>query len=83
MASQNNFPEVVRLLLDHGADVNISPFNGVTPLTIASQEGHIEIVTMLSEKGIDLDSNDVCDFFVLEENCFKKSSIRFFYLTRA
>lgn len=44
----NGFPDVVRLLLDHGADVNAVSDTGMTPLQMAKQE---EIRSMLLERG--------------------------------
>lgn len=46
IASFYGFVEVVQLLLDHGADVNIK-FNGVTPLSMAKKNNHREVVNLL------------------------------------
>ena len=43
----------MRLLLDHGADVNHRQKNQDTPLTFAAWKGHIEIVRMLLDAGGD------------------------------
>ena len=48
-ASQEGHVDVVKLILDHGADINKAPNDGVNPLDIASQRGHEEIVRMLKE----------------------------------
>jgi len=46
IASYYGYVEVVQLLLDHGADVNIK-FNGVTPLSMAKKNDHRDIVNLL------------------------------------
>jgi uncharacterized protein len=45
------YQEVVRLLIDGGADVNLADGSGVTPLAHAQQKGQAEIVAMLVEAG--------------------------------
>ena len=41
--------EVVRVLVEKGADINKANNNKTTPLSIASQSGHAEIVSILIE----------------------------------
>ena len=53
-----NGTEVVRLLLDHGADPNARWKNGLTPLHRASQYGKIEIVRTLVERGAGVEVQD-------------------------
>jgi ankyrin repeat protein len=48
-AVYNNNDQFVRLLLEHGADVNIRDNYGGTPSELASKEGYHEIVELLSE----------------------------------
>jgi hypothetical protein len=48
--------EIVKLLLDKGADVNLTDKYGNTPLHLAASDGHIEIVKLLLEKGSDVNS---------------------------
>ena len=51
MASANGHTEVVKLLLDNGADVNVkNTDDGVTALFMASANGHTEIVKLLLDK---------------------------------
>ncbi|MGL4652687.1 ankyrin repeat domain-containing protein [Cetobacterium sp.] len=52
-ASQNGHIEIVKLLLEYGADTNIQTDTGATALGFASQNGHIEIVKLLLEYGAD------------------------------
>ncbi|CAH0369602.1 unnamed protein product [Pelagomonas calceolata] len=47
IASQNGHTEVVRLLLEAGADANIVDHQGGTPLYIAAQEKHGDVVRLL------------------------------------
>ena len=44
----------MRVLLERGADINQGADDGCTPLMIASQEGHEEIVRVLLERGADV-----------------------------
>jgi ankyrin repeat protein len=45
------YQEVVRLLIDGGADVNLADGGGVSPLAHARQKGQAEIVAMLEGAG--------------------------------
>ena len=53
-ASQNGHVDVVRVLLEQGADINKAKNNGATPLLIASQNGHVDVVRVLVEQGADI-----------------------------
>jgi ankyrin repeat protein len=46
--------EMVRTLIDHGADVNATRENGFTPLGLAAFFGHTEVVRVLVEQGADI-----------------------------
>ncbi|MFJ5770330.1 ankyrin repeat domain-containing protein [Psychrobacillus sp. NPDC093180] len=48
---RENYQEIVQLLVDHGADVNISDRDGVTPLEHAKRRGFKEIERILKETG--------------------------------
>jgi ankyrin repeat protein len=48
-ATKNDNYEMAKILLNYGADKNISNRNGVTPLDIALQAGYAQIVNLLSE----------------------------------
>jgi Ankyrin repeats (3 copies)/Ankyrin repeats (many copies) len=56
----HNFKDssVVRLLLEHGADVNAQGLNGWTPLHLASFKGALEVVRPLLEHGADVEAKD-------------------------
>lgn len=47
IASQNGHVEIVRVLLDGGADTEIATSNAVTPLLVASSNGHAQVVKVL------------------------------------
>ena len=47
---------VVRLLLEHGADINGQSSGGWTPLHWASLNGALEVVRLLLERGVDLEA---------------------------
>ena len=51
---------VLRLLLEHGADINVRNHRGRTPLYLASSSGMQDVVRLLLEQGADVDakSND-------------------------
>jgi ankyrin repeat protein len=54
----NNHIKVVKLLLDNGADANVSIGEGWTPLHTAANQGHVEVVRLLLLNGADIDSHD-------------------------
>jgi ankyrin repeat protein len=51
LASSNGALRVVRLLLEHGADVEAKNNVDKTALQIAADEGHDEVVELLREHG--------------------------------
>jgi len=53
-AAGYNQEEIVKLLLENGANVNIANSWGVTPLMKASSNGHENIVKLLLENGADV-----------------------------
>ncbi len=54
MASAKGHAEVVKLLVDKGADEIVKASNSATALIMASIKGHAEIVNVLVDKGADL-----------------------------
>ncbi len=53
-ASENGHAEIVKIHIDHKADVNQKMKNtGLTPLMIAASHGHYEVIEMLREAGAD------------------------------
>lgn len=46
-ATQKNHPKMLQWLLKRGADITVTNFQGLTPLEIAEQAGHQEIIELL------------------------------------
>jgi hypothetical protein len=55
-AAYNGHVEIVRLLLQNGADVNVRNKYGTTPLYWAASYGHVDILHLLVQNGADLES---------------------------
>ena len=51
IACEYDHLEVVRLLVDAGADKDKADDDGRTPLWMASQNGHLEVVRVLVDAG--------------------------------
>jgi len=51
MAAKVGNPEVVRMLIDAGANINDQDRRGSTALHIAVHQGHLEVVKLLMERG--------------------------------
>uniref|UniRef100_A0A4W4DV66 Ankyrin 3 n=1 Tax=Electrophorus electricus TaxID=8005 RepID=A0A4W4DV66_ELEEL len=49
MAAQENHLDVVRFLLDNGSSQSIATEDGFTPLAVALQQGHDQVVSLLLE----------------------------------
>jgi ankyrin repeat protein len=50
----SNVPDIVRWLLNHGADVNAQGVHGYTPLHFAASNGHLQVIPMLIEHNADI-----------------------------
>ncbi|XP_029003684.2 cyclin-dependent kinase 4 inhibitor C isoform X2 [Betta splendens] len=46
-AAREGFVDTVRVLIGHGADVNVADARGNLPLHLAAREGHVEVVEAL------------------------------------
>lgn len=57
-ASASGEVEIVKLLLDRGADINIRDLEGVTPLIFAAAMGSLECVKILIQRGADINAQD-------------------------
>ena len=58
IAASSGHPEMVRLLLDRGADVNAPNFWGGTAITAAAVSGDPEATRLLIRHGADVNAND-------------------------
>jgi ankyrin repeat protein len=56
-ASFRGHIELVKLLLQHGAKVNLTTYQGFSPLFVAAQENHENVVTLLLEAGGEVNSD--------------------------
>ncbi|MBO7454059.1 MAG: ankyrin repeat domain-containing protein [Alphaproteobacteria bacterium] len=57
-ASQNGFLDIVKLLAENKADLNMRTNNGVSPTEIAIQNNHVDIVKYLIEHGVNVNETD-------------------------
>lgn len=57
-SSSFGHPNVCKLLIDHGANINHQALNGFTALMFATSKGHTDTVKMLAEKGANLKIKD-------------------------
>jgi ankyrin repeat protein len=53
---ENNHPEIVRYLTEHGADVNVADINGSTSLMFAALNDNLEMVQHLTEHGANINA---------------------------
>jgi ankyrin repeat protein len=58
LPSGNGSLEIVKILLDKGADVNTKDNYGSTALMMASRDGRIEVVKLLLSKKADANAKD-------------------------
>lgn len=58
LASERGHQEIVRLLLEAGADVNVRPEGGPTALILAANRGHTRIVNTLLQNGADVNARN-------------------------
>ena len=49
-AAKKNYPEIVKMLIDSGADNNITDKNGKTALMYAEENGYQEIIRILKKQ---------------------------------
>ena len=60
-SAENGHLEVVRALIEAGADVNARAENGLIPLILSAQNGHLEVVRALIEAGAYVNAKDRSD----------------------
>ncbi|KAL4881739.1 ankyrin repeat-containing domain protein [Aspergillus karnatakaensis] len=66
-AAAQRSPEVVQLLLSHGADVNLQNFYGRTPLHVAMMDARWDIAEILVDAGADLELENIWGYTPLAE----------------
>jgi ankyrin repeat protein len=59
-ASTNGYTDIVKVLLDAGADITAKDRTGMTALQCAAKGKHREIVTMLLVKAKELKNQSIC-----------------------
>ena len=64
-AAHGGQPEIVKLLIEKGAEINAKDKSGWTALMLAARGGYPEIVKMLIEKGADFRITDKHGWSVL------------------
>ena len=69
-AAGYNHPEVVKLLLDSGADIEAKDKGGLVPLHNACSYGHFEVAELLIKYGADVNAVDLFNFSPLHEGTF-------------
>lgn len=72
-AAQNGHADVVKLLLDKGAHVDIVDSLGVTPFIAAAQNGQLEVMQLLADKGANIQAQaqglgDVTALLIASQN---------------
>lgn len=50
--------DIIKMLITHGADVNLTSNRGITPLHLAVKTGNKEIIKMLVNEGADINATD-------------------------
>ena len=59
IAAKNGFYDLVDLLIDKKADLNILDAKRRTPLNIAAESGYLDIVELLLDNGADINKEDI------------------------
>jgi hypothetical protein len=80
MASMEGHTEVVKLLLEKGADVNAKRNDGVTALYLAEQEGHTDTMQALLDNGAEEKKGALIKGILLSSNNEPMKGVKFFLL---
>jgi ankyrin repeat protein len=67
LAAEDGHPDIVKLLLERGADVNTSTISGIPALHLAAYFRHEEVVSLLLSSGADVYRRDECGNTALSE----------------
>eukprot|EP00757_Euglenozoa_sp_SAG-D1_P022366 gene22366-8885_t len=65
----HSMPNVVKILLQAGADIEAKDQDGWTALLIACHNGHSDVVEMLLQAGADIEAKDQHGWTALMEAC--------------
>ena len=58
LSSRHRFPDILDLLVDHGADVRVRDVDGLSPVRLAALGGRAKAVSLLVSAGADLASEE-------------------------
>lgn len=58
IALEKDNPEIAKMLIEAGADVNITNENGEQTIHFAAKKGNLEIVSLLLEEGADVSTDE-------------------------
>ncbi|XP_051172811.1 putative ankyrin repeat protein RF_0381 [Leptopilina boulardi] len=58
VAAESNHPGLIKVLLEHGADINAKTFSGETALHLAAAAGNVEVAKKLIYSGLAVDCID-------------------------
>jgi len=67
--------DMIRKLLDDGADINARARNCTTPVMKAARGGHLEALDLLKERGADFGAKDLYGWSALHHACLKRRSL--------
>ena len=68
---QEGYLEIIRLLVENGANVNYIGYKKFTPIRIAARNGHFEIIKYLAENGAEIDARAEDGATPLEHAAYK------------
>lgn len=77
LASSRGNIDLVRLLLEHGANPNIRDCVNNLPIHLAIISSHVQVVTLLLEAGTDINSLDLNGKSVLHLGIYFKKLIKY------
>ncbi len=67
--------DMIRKLLDDGADINARAKKCTTPVMKAAKAGHLEVLDLLKERGADFGAKDIKGWSALQHACSRRQSL--------
>ncbi len=67
--------DMIRKLLDDGADINARARKCTTPIMKAAKAGHLEVLDLLKERGADFGAKDIKGWSALHHACSRRQSL--------